>query len=78
MEPRKGATIRMALNKADIRVIYICCKILETSLPYEDEIFEIVEKCRSALGNDAIRSLDAEVREYLTDGSLKSLCSKIE
>lgn len=68
----------MALNKADIRVIYICCKILENSLPYEDEIFEIIGKCRSALGSDALGILDAEVSEYLSDGSLKNLCARIE
>ena len=68
----------MPLNKADIRVIYICCKILETSVPYEDEIFEILGKCRTALSPDAINILDAEVREYLSDGSLNNLCSKIK
>ena len=63
----------MALNKADIRIIYICCRLLESALPYEDEIFEILEKCRKALGNDGIDTLDAEVREYLTDGTLEAL-----
>jgi hypothetical protein len=68
----------MALSKADIRIIYIALKVLETALPYEDEVEEILEKCREALPPEMVDDLDAEVEDYFTDGTLESLRERIQ
>ena len=73
----KGAAPPMALSTADIRVIYICCRILENSLPYEDEIFRVLEKCRKALGHSDAALWTPRWKKNFTGGSLEDLYKRI-
>jgi len=69
----------MALNKADVRIIYISMRVLETALPYPDEIEEIIDKCKGILSSEEILELDDEYEEIITSKSdgMKELAHKI-
>jgi hypothetical protein len=68
----------MGLNKADIRIIYVAMRIIETGLPYPDEIEEIIDKCKGLLSSNEIMELDEEVDNlFFNSEELKSLAGRI-
>jgi len=68
----------MGLTKADIKIIYIAMRILETGLPYADEIEDIIDKCKAMLSTKEIMALDEEIDDLLENSEeLKSLAGRI-
>jgi len=67
----------MALTKSDIKVMYIAIRLLETSLPYPDEIEEILDTCKAKLTSDEILELDEEVDELIASDNLKEFAARV-
>lgn len=67
----------MALTKSDIKVIYLAIRLLETALPYPDEIEEILDTCKGKLSSDEILELDDEVDELTASEGMKEFASRI-
>ncbi|MEW6203052.1 MAG: hypothetical protein AB1546_13830 [bacterium] len=64
----------MKLTKSEIRVIYIALRILEQHLPYEEEIEEVFDKCRTLMSSDEILELEDEAYAIISNSDeLKSL-----
>ncbi len=57
----------MGFNRSDLRVIYIALKIFGAELPYEDEIEEILAKCKDIFTLDEQLELDEEMDSILQD-----------
>lgn len=60
----------MKLMKREIQVIYIAMRILEGILPYEDEVGEILDKCRTILDSDNTNRLDDEILRIIRETEL--------
>ncbi|HOC92839.1 MAG TPA: hypothetical protein PLK80_08235 [bacterium] len=68
----------MAISRADIRIIYLCFRILDSALPYEEEMEEIMDKCKEILTSDEILEIDEEADSLLSGSeSLRALAEKI-
>ena len=67
----------MALTKSDMKVIYLSSRLLETSLPYPDEIEEILDICKAKLTLDEILELDNEVDELAASEGIREFASRI-
>ncbi len=67
----------MALTKSDIKVIYIAIRLFETTLPYSEEIEEILDTCKSKLTSDEILELDEEVDELAASDALREFAAHI-
>ena len=67
----------MALTKSDIRVIYMATRLLETALPYPDEIEEILDICKAKLTSDEILELDEEVDEVFVSDGVKEFAARV-
>jgi len=67
----------MALTKSDIKVIYIAIRLFETTLPYAEEIEEILDTCKSKLTSDEILELDEEVDELAASDALREFAAHI-
>lgn len=77
MDDAEGA-VSMAISRADIRIIYLCFRILDGALPYEEEMEEIMDKCKEILTSDEILEIDEEADSLLSGSeSLRALAEKI-
>ena len=56
----------MAISKSDIRLIYLCLRVLNRALPYEEEMEELTDKCKDILTSEEILELDNEADELLS------------
>ncbi|MFA6448505.1 MAG: hypothetical protein WCX65_03470 [bacterium] len=67
----------MALTKSDIKVIYIAIRLLETALPYPDEVDETLDTCKAKLTSEEILELDEEIDELITSEGIKEFAARV-
>ncbi|MFH1539916.1 MAG: hypothetical protein ABIH66_13265 [bacterium] len=60
----------MKISKSELKVIYIAIRILEGVLPYEDEVDEIMDLCRTLLEPEEVMELDQKVHKIISESSI--------
>ena len=67
----------MGFTKDDLRVICIGMRILEDALPYDDEVDEIIDKCKSVFDLDELKEIDEEIDELKATQGMKDMARGI-
>jgi len=51
----------MGFTKNDLKIVCISMRILEDALPWDDEVDEIIDKCKSVFDLDELKEIDEEI-----------------
>lgn len=57
----------MAFSRSDLRIIYIALKLFGSEIPYEDEVDEIITRCKDIFTLDEQHELDEEIDSILQE-----------
>lgn len=60
----------MKIKKSEIKVIYIAVRVLEGVLPYEDEVEEILDLCRTLLEPDEVVELEEKAYRIINESNI--------